>query len=260
MRTPIVDSLAHPTLTGTWMARPADAHFAALIADMKAAGVEGACAIGMWGMDGYQHEAFIAACKVHPELVPIAGYKPLDPAAIDAEVKEIGKLGYRGIKLHPRFSELDVSSPEIAAVLRAAHAHGLVVFYCTYMHCSVEKWPDADPFLALVRTLKLAPEARVVLVHGGDVELLRYMQLVRFNDNLLLDLSHTILKYPGSSIDLDIRFLFQHFDRRICIGSDWPQFSCGMLRERFEYFANGLEAGRKANIASRNLLRFLGNA
>ena len=258
MKTPLVDSLVHPSLNGTWMNKPADAGFDVLISGMRAAGIAKACAIGMWGMDGYKHGAFIAACHRHPELIPIAGYKPTDASAIDAELAQLKQLGYRGIKIHPRFSDIDIKSSIVGEVFKGARDHGLVVFYCTYMHCALERWPDADPFLSLVQGLKAAPSTRVVLVQGGDVELLRYMQLVRFNENLLLDLSHTLLKYPGSSIDLDISFLFRQFDRRICIGTDWPQFSCIQLRERFEHFAAGLDEDRRLNIASRNLLRFLG--
>ena len=62
----------------------------------------------------------------------------------------------------------------------------------------------------------------MVLLHGGDVQLLRYAELVRFNANLILDLSLTIMKYAGSSLDADLSFLFREFDRRICIGSDHP--------------------------------------
>jgi predicted TIM-barrel fold metal-dependent hydrolase len=239
------------------MEKPSRAGFEALVADMKAANIAAACAIGMWGMDGYDHGLFMSACRQHPELIPIAGYKPRDKLQVSAELDHIKALGYAGIKLHPRFSRIDITSSVVADVFNAARDQDLVVFYCTYMHCELEQLPDEDPFYVLVRQLKAAPGTRVVLVHGGDVELLRYMQLVRFNENLLLDLSHTILKYPLSSLDQDIRFLFHHFDRRICVGSDWPQFSCADLRTRFEDLASGLDDERIHNIASRNLLQFL---
>ncbi len=257
MLIPIVDSLAHPTLSGTWMNRPAKADFDSLMGDMQAANMAAACAIGMWGMDGYEHEAFIGDCRRYAQLIPIAGYKPIERERIGSDLDQLKALGYRGIKLHPRFSQLDLASATMVEAFNAAAERDLVIFYCTYQHCSLERWPDVDPLLALVRILKAAPTVRVVLVHGGDVELLRYMQLARFNDNLLLDLSQTIAKYPGSSIDQDIHFLFRHFDRRICIGTDWPQHSCVEVRERFEQFSAGVEEAKCHNIAWRNLLTFL---
>lgn len=258
MTLPLVDSLTHPSLAGTWMGKAAGAGFDALVGDMRRHGVAAACAVGMWGMDGFEPESFRAACRAHPGLIPIAGYKPTEASRIAGELDRIAALDYAGIKLHPRFSDLDITSPLLPEVLRAARDRGLVVFYCTYHHCRLDRYPREDPFHCLVRMLQAAPGARVVLLHGGDVDLLRHMQLVRFNDDLLLDLSHTLLKYPGSSLDLDLRFLFHQFDRRICVGSDWPQFTAAALRSRFEDFATGLAEAKSRNIAHGNLLRFLG--
>jgi hypothetical protein len=67
-------------------------------------------------------------------------------------------------------------------------------------------------------------------------------------------------KYKGSSVDLDVRFLFENFDRRICIGSDSPEFSLDVMRERFDFFAHGLPGEKIRNIANLNLSRFLGRA
>jgi len=81
---------------------------------------------------------------------------------------------------------------------------------------------------------------------------------VRFHKNLLLDLSFTIMKYEGSSIDLDIRFMFRNFDRRICIGTDHPEYSPAALEKRFSFFSQGLSEEKKQNIAYMNLTGFLG--
>jgi predicted TIM-barrel fold metal-dependent hydrolase len=73
-----------------------------------------------------------------------------------------------------------------------------------------------------------------------------------------MDLSMTMMKYEGSSIDQDIRFLFRSFDRRIAIGTDYPEYSLERVRARFEYFSEGLPQEKKENVAHRNLSRFLG--
>jgi len=84
------------------------------------------------------------------------------------------------------------------------------------------------------------------------------MELVRFNNNLLLDLSMTIMKYEGSSIDLDIQYLFKHFDKRICIGTDHPEYSPKELEKRFIYFSKDISDEKKRNIAFLNISKFLG--
>ncbi len=255
---PLFDSLAHPSLAGTWLNRPHTATFDRLVDEMRAAGVVKACAVGLEGMDSFEADGFAAACSKHAELFPVAGYRPGESGALAADMARLRGMGYGGVKLHPRFSRIDVFDGILGETMAAAADAGLVVFYCTYHHCAVEHWPVGDPFLALVAALKAAPAAKVVLLHGGDVELLRYMQLVRFNARLLLDLSMTLCKYPGSSLDADMAFLFREFDRRTCVGSDWPQHSAAELRARFGHFAAGTTREKAGNIAGGNLARFLG--
>jgi len=68
----------------------------------------------------------------------------------------------------------------------------------------------------------------------------------------------TIMKYAGSSLDADLSFLFREFDRRICIGSDHPEYSHQDLRTRFEGFASAIARDKAENIAFRNIMAFIG--
>ncbi len=254
---PLLDSLAHPTLSGSWLGRPLDARFQTLVQVLNSADYMGACAIGLDGIEGYTHEAFIQHCRQYPGLIPIAGFNPGQDASPEAMLA-LRNMGFRGVKIHPRFSGLTRSLDTLGPALRAAGEADLTVFFCTYMHGPLPSHPTRDPFLSLVELLREAPETRVILVHGGDVEVMRYAELVRFNSNLLLDLSLTLMKYEGSSVDLDLAFLFRHFDRRICIGTDWPEYGPDQLRVRFDHFACDLPEEKRHNIAYRNLMDFLG--
>ncbi|MCP5418086.1 MAG: amidohydrolase family protein [Chromatiaceae bacterium] len=234
-----------------------DARFSSLVENMEQEGFMGACAVGLWGIENYSHEPFIGECKRYPSLVPIAGINPDCVDSIFEELEQVKRLGYRGIKIHPRFSQFTNRIDQLEEVFICAAKLNLTIFFCTYMHCVLKDYPDIDPFYSLVALLRKSPEARVILVHGGDVQLLKYAELVRFNPNLLLDLSMTIMKYKGSSLDADIRFLFEHFDRRICIGTDHPENSHSSVRRRFTHFADGLTQIKQENIAFRNLANFL---
>ena len=99
-----------------------------------------------------------------------------------------------------------------------------------------------------------------MLLHAGCVDFLRYVEFALTNPNILLDLSFTILKYQGSSLDADLRFAFRTFDRRICIGSDFPEFDPVSLRQRFETLALEAQIDREKrdNISARNVRRFFG--
>lgn len=253
---PLLDSLAHPTLSGKWLEKAVSADFASLSAELSNAGYIGACAVGLDGIEGYDHADFAAQCRAHGNLIPIAGFNPLRDNSRE-RMRSLRRMGFRGIKIHPRFSGHTQRLDSLGPALRRAGEAGLAVFYCTYLHCGMANHPLTDPFFSLVAILREAPDTRVILVHGGDVELLRYAELVRFNPNLLLDLSMTLMKYPGSSVDLDLAFLFANFDRRICIGSDWPEYSLRQVRERFEQFASHVPEEKLRNIAYLNLLNFL---
>jgi predicted TIM-barrel fold metal-dependent hydrolase len=255
---PIFDSLAHPTLSGNWLDGGRNASFPMLVASLDAAGFLGASAVGIWGVEDYADGAFIEECRRHHRLVPVAGFNPAHSGTISDELERLRALGYRAIKIHPRFTGMKLASAKLGETLGSAAEHDLVVFFCTYQHCGISAYPIEDPFFSLVRALKAAPTAKVVLLHGGDVQLLRYAELVRFNPNLILDLSMTIMKYAGSSLDADLSFLFRTFDQRICIGSDHPEYSHRELRVRFEDLASGIATGKAENIAFRNITRFIG--
>jgi len=256
--TPIFDSLSHPTLTGKWFQSKHDARFESLFASCEKNHIIQTFAVGMHTVEAYNHEDFIARCKTNPVLVPIAGMNP-HCEDIKAEVKYIKSLGYRGVKLHPRFGNFDLASDKekLVHVLDACYEEGLIVLLCTYLATSTERFPTTDPYWSLVEILKSAKKAKVVLLHGGITRVLLYADLVRFNKNLILDLSYTLIKYLGSSVEQDIKYLFQTFDQKICIGSDHPEFSQEELRAVAESLSEGISQEKKENIFHRNLSRFI---
>jgi len=120
------------------------------------------------------------------------------------------------------------------------------------------QYPTTDPFLNFVLSLREAPKTRVVLVHVGNVQLLKSLGNVRFRDNLLLDLSMPLMKYPSSSIEADLGFLFRSVNRRICVGSDWPDYPLAQVHSRFEALTKGCPSDKVVNAAGLNHARFPG--
>lgn len=253
----IFDSNSHPTVGGGWPSKNLDSRFEGLSNELTRNGYRGACAVGVWGLEDYTHRAFIGLCRKYKNLVPIAGYFPKSAASVGRELAAIQKMGFRGIKIHPREPLLRLGDSRLKKTFQAAEKLGLPIYLCTYFHSAIGGYPDREPLYDIVALLKAAPRARILLVHGGDVNLLRYAELTRFNPNLLLDLSMTFLKYRGSSLDLDLRFLFERFDRRICVGTDFPEYTHREVRERFLQMSKGIAREKAENIAFRNIERFL---
>ncbi len=254
---PLFNSLSHPTITGGWFGRGIDASFETLAGTIASAGYARACAVGLAGAEGYQHAAFAQRCKLYPSLVPIAGVAPALSPRIDVELDEVVALGFPGIKIHPRLSGCGYGSPELAATLSAAARRRLVVFLCTYFHAPISTYPATDPLFDLVRVLKTVAELRLVLVHGGAVDIMRWMQLASHSLNILLDISHTMMRYQGSSIDLDLKWLFQRFSFRTCFGTDHPEWGHVEVRERFESLAHGADPDAMRRVGGVNLARLL---
>jgi predicted TIM-barrel fold metal-dependent hydrolase len=257
----IFDSLTHPTVNGKWISGNADCSFASLIRDMDEAKIDRACAVGLDGVGGFEYVKFAESVyNYRDRLVPIAAVNPLTEPNPDLLCQKLIELQYRGIKIHPRLSKLNFQRDFIALrrLCKAAGQVGLIVFLCTYYACHASDFPEYDQLPAISNLVGNCGDTRFVLLHGGSVRVLEYAELVRFNENLLLDLSLTLMKYEGSSIDNDIRFLCHNFDKRICVGSDHPEWSLVRFRSRVESFCNGLPSEKVERIGHNNITRFLG--
>jgi len=253
---PIFDSLSHPTLNAKWLRETDDASFESLQNMMQSSSVKWACAVGLDNIGGYSHKSYLNECQKYDNLFPVAGFNPHGKNKIK-ELEKLKKDGFHGIKLHPRFSKLSLNDEKIDFILKECAKIEMPVFLCTYFYEKSKNMINNN-FQTLVGLINNNLDTKIILVHGGVVEVMKYMELVRFNDNLLLDLSMTINKYEGSSIDLDIKYLFKYFDRKICIGTDHPEYSPKELEKRFTYFSKDISDEKKRNIAYLNISKFLG--
>lgn len=274
MPVPIFDSATHPTLTGDWLQFIVSDEgrgrweslqldrvnsIESLQTEMRAQDVKWAVAMGMGGVGSYDEKTYASAIRASRdrdyEIFPIA-FAPLGRfseqiSAPDWVARAIN-LGYSGVKIHPRIAGIGLDSPSVHQLMEAAGAAGLPVFICTYL-----AGHDLNPEVETSNLWNLLAEHRTtktILVHGGLTRLLDFAVMVKTLPNATLDLSYTLCKFEGSSLDLDLRYLAKNFDQRICIGSDSPEFTLAQMRTRFEWLVHGLDDAKIANIAYKNLL------
>jgi predicted TIM-barrel fold metal-dependent hydrolase len=260
---PLFDALAHPTPNGDWLrARAAGKNtFDHYLREMQEANCRWALCVGLGGIGGYDENNYADLVRSTSErLYPIAYFEfnqGLDAGELDARFGRLKQKGYRGIKIHPRLAKIQLDHPSLPAIIQRAMRADLLVLLCTNFY-----GPGADAhknnLSALSKLLGELEDPKLILVHAGAVRLLETMEIARPYPRVLLDLSETFCKYEGSSIDLDIKFMFRKFDRRICVGSDSPEYSLLDVRRRFDAFAENLEAEKAINIAHKNLLEFIG--
>lgn len=254
---PLFDSLTHPTVNGNF--KDKKANFDLLVKDMHASNFKWACAVGLSNTGEYDHKLFIDKCKKYKSLIPIAGINPKQSLNnLKKEISYISDLGFKGIKIHPRISGINWDYKTLPSIFKFAKNKNLVVMLCTFFHSNLSAYPPSDPYFSLVNLLKTAQGIKVILIHGGDVDVLRYSELVRANSNLILDLSMTIMRYENSSIDLNIKHLFKNLDRKICIGTDHPEHSHKELRRRFSTLSKDISGEKAENIGYKNLSEVFG--
>ncbi len=256
----VFDSLVHATLDGRWPAKAGvDAGPDRLLRDMDAAKVDKACLVAVSGLNENTDVESIA--RAHPDrFVPVASVNPArSPSddAVRASVREAADRGFAGIKLHPRMHGYDPESPVCLAALREAGALGLPAFVCTlFRRAGTPTRNAADTVDALANA---APETTMVLLHGGGTEALGLFELVRMHAHLRLDLSFTLLRYAGSSLDPDIRFLVEHLDQRLVVGSDYPDYAPSRAFARFFELTEGLPRDKVQRVAHDNLQTLFGH-
>lgn len=252
----LFDSLTHVTRDGTWCGEKRyDASLDRLIRDMDAAGAYRACLVAI--ADYVDNEIVIESARAYPQrFVPIAGLNPRTLPTlrrIEARVAELATQGFAGIKLHPRMNGYDPLDPKCIAVFDAAAEHGMVVLLDTLFRqrgLATTNAPDTIDYIG-----NACPDTRILLLHAAGPAMLDLFEIVRANPNLMLDASFSIMRYAGSRVDDDLRYLFSTTDQLITIGSDFPEYPPALILERFRLLSQGIEAHRIENIMYRNLER-----
>ncbi len=259
---PIFDTLTHPTLNQNWIlpTKINVANIDDLIFDMESNNITNALAVGMKGIGNYSAKGFVKMLKPFDQkLFPIA-FADFDDDLIKTSPNDYAKmledLGYVGVKIHPRFAEITINEPIVEELINACANNNLIVLICTYFYAN-SKSAYLNNTTNLIKLLSNTYPAPIILVHAGGVKLLEYLEIARAFNNVLLDLSFTILRYAGTSLEDDLKFLFNNFDRRICIGSDHPELKIADLRKRFDLLSSNITKDKALNIANRNISNFL---
>lgn len=264
-----MDALAHITRDGDWFGTGLDASLPALLASMDRDGVDrngvdqgGVDRAVLAGIPGAEDDdLLLAAVQAHPgRFLAVAGVDVCEDSFVDERglnqrLEEVKALGFSGIKLHPRFSGVPVTDPRIRKAVHLAGKLDLTAMVCTIHRPPLP--PLGRPLSdALYELCRECDQTRIILVHGGYTDLLATSELIRPLEHVLLDLSTTLPRFHAASTGLDIRFLLETFDRRLCVGSDFPEGNMARIRELI------LRLGGDDNLLEKlaaNTLRFFPN-
>ena len=175
---------------------------------------------------------FIINCQQFENIVPITYLKKTKN--IRKEINSITKNKYIFIKIHPRFLNIRLSNKRFyIKVFRLIAKTNLRVLWCTFD--GWQKSPnEINQLEFLSKLIKLIPKNKIILMHGGGPNLLRYYEKFRFINNVFIDVSYTLIQYENTSVEKDIIFLMNKFDKRLIFGSDYPIFKLDKYKKCFD--------------------------
>ena len=200
----------------------------------------------------------IISYKSKKRIIPVATIPNQSLNKIKLFIDNAIEIGFKVFKIHPRFSKH--SEDELEIILDYLLPKAKLIQICTYQSQDIKTLNnsiDASKLLEFLAYKSNFYSTHIMLMHAFDVSILQAHSIVRHNKYLILDLSMTILKYDGSSIDNDISFLFKHFDRRICIGSDYPEWSYQQLKKKLLTLAESTSEDKLRNIFYDNVENIL---
>ena len=247
----IFDTNIHITVNEKWDNKIKTNRITDILKNYKKNKLKGFCAVGIDNIGGYDHQKFIKITKKFKFIHPVAGFNL--SKNIKKEIKLIKRLGFKSIKIHPRSKNLTLEQIDLEKIARYADEEKLNILICTYFNSHLSRSYSQDPKYILVKSLKKI-KGKVVLMHGGCERLLEFAEMIRFNENFFLDLSLTLMKYKYSSIDHNIKYLFNNFDKKIMLGSDWPEIKYKNFLTRVKFFSKGLNKSKKSNIFYKNAM------
>ena len=167
-----------------------------------------------------ERKIFYENCKKTSNLVPVATIR--NTQNIKSEIRNINKIGFKFVKFHPRNLNIKIGSKFYTKAFKQLNQIKICILWCTFDGWSTKKINDIDQLSFLASLNNINKKNKIILMHSGGPNILRYYEKFRFCNNVFFDLSYTISHYKNTSIEEDIIFLFQKFDKRVVSGSDYP--------------------------------------
>ena len=219
------------------------------------------------GLSGYiSNEFVIEVCLRHPDrLMPVASFNPIaysNTRTVAAEARgQLTGRGFIGLKLHPRLNQYDPLDPNVLSLLDeiASWSNALPVWLCTYFYRQggMLRKPAVEAIFELVGRY---PGIPFILAHAGGPDILRLAYVIRHCPNAFLDLSFTLSRYLGSSVEKDIKYLMRTFEKRLIFGSDFPEISQVQALSDLWNLAVDAKPGALEHILAINLTEAIGQA
>jgi predicted TIM-barrel fold metal-dependent hydrolase len=170
------------------------------------------------------NEFIAAACKTYPDLlIGFASVNPLQgiKAAKKLE-RDIEKYKLKGLKLHPRMQNFDLTDPKIIPVFKKSAELNIPVLIDAFPGTTEIKG-DSVPF-QIAEIASVVPDVNIIIAHAGGYKVLDSLFVAKNHKNIYLDLSYSMSYFKSSSVEKDLGFVIKKIGANRCIyGSDHPE-------------------------------------
>jgi len=231
---------------------------AELARQMSEAGIDRVVALHL-EIQGWCPEEVAAAIADYPRIHAFVNVHPESEGATRRLRYAVEKLGFIGLKLHPRLQEHQVDSKATVKLVRFAGELGVPVLIDAFPDGThLTQGFDALRYAALARACS---DTRIVWAHMGGHHVLDFMMLAKRLPNVYMDMSYSLLYYRSSAVIMNMVYAMRsmRFDR-IFYGSDYPDRALGeSLKSSLEVLrANGVGELELQKLLASNVCRFFG--
>lgn len=188
-------------------------------------------------------------CKKFKNLIPVGLLR--DVNNVKKEINNILKLKYKFIKIHPRMLKRNLSDEKFyTKVFKELNKTNLTILWCTFDGWE-NKASDINQLDFISKLINLTKKNKIILMHGGGPNIIKYYEKFRFIKRVYLDLSYTLPHYYESSVEKDIIFLMKRFDQRLLVGTDFPTIS---LEKHYKILNKIIKKSKLNNLKKNNIL------
>jgi predicted TIM-barrel fold metal-dependent hydrolase len=253
----IFDSLSHIKSDASWYGTKHDSSIERLLKEFD----KGLSKTLLVGMPDDEIEYLISIANQHKDkFIPIAPviFDDTSYEKLEKQIINYKEMGFKGIKIHPRFLNTNLADKNIKNSIKIAGKYDLVSLLCT-VHRAPSKPLKRPVFDVIHEICDETQKSKTILLHGGYYDVLATSEIIRLYENVLMDLSTTITRFQDTHIVNDIKFLFNTFDRRLCIGSDFPEHSIYDIVDLIDrkVIDNNFSDKKLENILFNNLNKFM---
>lgn len=158
------------------------------------------------------------------------------------------------LKIHPRISALTKNDFPAISQIVAVHPSEVVIVDCFPYGHHIEQHIGLELALLLAERY---PHKKLVIAHGGGVDILRAMLYSRNLPNIYFDFSFSCNYLAETSVAADMSHVMKHQSDRLLFGSDYPSFHPEQAKEKYIQYAckAGLSQHQIENVLYKNVVK-----